>query len=169
MVIKLFLAFLTGISAPLFFDSAFSQEEVAGRAKVISGDTLSIKNIEDGKQFTFRLWGIDAPELDQPCEKKNGQSVDCGVLARNAVRAIIKRSELVCVDFEKDSENQITALCYMGDKILNGAIVRAGWALAYKQESTDFLDVEKQARLNDKGVWEYNFIPPWTWRKNQKK
>ena len=169
MVIKLFLAFLTGISAPLFSDSAFSQEEVAGRAKVISGDTLSIKNIEDGKQFTFRLWGIDAPELDQPCEKKNGQSVDCGVLARNAVRAIIKRSELVCVDFEKDSENQITALCYMGDKILNGAIVRAGWALAYKQESTDFLDVEKQARLNDKGVWEYNFITPWTWRKNQKK
>ena len=75
MVIKLFLAFLTGISASLFFDSAFSQEEVAGRAKVISGDTLSIKNIEDGKQFTFRLWGIDAPELDQPCEKKNGQSV----------------------------------------------------------------------------------------------
>ena len=75
----------------------------------------------------------------------------------------------MCVDFEKDSENQITALCYMGDKILNGAIVRAGWALAYKQESTDFLDVEKQARLNDKGVWEYNFIPPWTWRKNQKK
>ena len=57
----------------------------------------------------------------------------------------------------------------MGDKILNGAIVRAGWALAYKQESSDFLDVEKQARLNDKGVWEYNFIPPWTWRKNQKK
>ena len=103
MVIKLFLAVLTGISASLFFDSAFSQEEVAGRAKVISGDTLSIKNIEDGKQFTFRLWGIDAPELDQPCEKKNGQSVDCGVLARNAVRAIIKRSELVCVDFEKDS------------------------------------------------------------------
>ena len=101
MVIKLFLAVLTGISASLFFDSAFSQEEVAGRAKVISGDTLSIKNIEDGKQFTFRLWGIDAPELDQPCEKKNGQSVDCGVLARNAVRAIIKRSELVCVDFEK--------------------------------------------------------------------
>ena len=169
MVIKLFLAFLTGISVSLFFDSAFSQEEVAGRAKVISGDTLSIKNIEDGKQFTFRLWGIDAPELDQPCEKKNGQSVECGVLARNAVRAIIKRSERVCGDFEKDSENQITALCYMGDKILNGAIVRAGWALAYKQESTDFLDVEKQARLNDKGVWEYNFIPPWTWRKNQKK
>ena len=169
MVNKLFLAFLTGISAPLFSDSAFSQEEVAGRAKVISGDTLSIKNIEDGKQFTFRLWGIDAPELDQPCEKKNGQSVDCGVLARNAVRAIVKRSELVCVDFEKDSENQITALCYIGDKILNGAIVRAGWALAYKQESTDFLDVEKQARLNDKGVWEYNFITPWTWRKNQKK
>ena len=169
MVIKLFLTVSTVISAFFSLDSAFSQEEVAGRAKVISGDTLSIKNIDDGKQFTFRLWGIDAPDLEQPCEKKNGQSVDCGVLARNAVRAIIKRSELVCVDFEKDSEDQLTALCYMGDKILNGAIVRAGWALAYKQESTDFLDVEKQARLNDKGVWEYNFITPWTWRKNQKK
>ena len=55
MVINLFLAFLTGISASLFFDPAFSQEEVAGRAKVISGDTLSIKNIEDGKLFTLSL------------------------------------------------------------------------------------------------------------------
>ena len=62
----------------------------------------------------------------------------------------------MCVDFEKDLEGKLTGLCYMGDKILNGAIVRAGWALAYQQESRDFLDVEKKARLKDRGYGSIN-------------
>ena len=169
MVYRIFFPLSMLVFLVLSSDVAFSQEEVSGRATIISGDTISIKNIEDGKQFVFRLWGIDAPELDQPCEKRNGQSVDCGVLARNAVRAIVRKNELVCVDFEKDLEGKLTGLCYMGDKILNGAIVRAGWALAYKQESSDFLDVEKKARLKDRGVWKYKFSAPWKWRKSQKK
>ncbi len=169
MVARIFLTLSVLVFLGLSSGNTFSQEEVSGRATIISGDTISIKNIEDGKEFIVRLWGIDAPELEQPCEKKNGQSVDCGVLARNAVRAIVRKNELVCVDFEKDLEGKLTGLCYMGDKILNGAIVRAGWALAYPQESRDFLDVEKKARLKDRGVWKYKFMAPWRWRKSQKK
>ena len=41
----------------------------------------------------------------------------------------------------------------MGDKFLNGAVVGAGWALAYQQESRDFLDVEKKARQKHRAVW----------------
>ena len=169
MVVRIFLTLLVLVFSVFSSGNTYSQEEVSGRATIISGDTISIKNMDDGKQFIFRLWGIDAPELEQPCEKKNGQSVDCGVLARNAVRTIVRKNELVCVDFDKDLEGKLTGLCYMGDQILNGAIVRAGWALAYQQESMDFLDVEKKARLRDRGVWKYKFMAPWKWRKSQNK
>ncbi len=155
MVVRIFLILFVLVFSVFSSGNTYSQEEVSGRATIISGDTISIKNMDDGKQFIFRLWGIDAPELEQPCEEKNGQSVDCGVLARNAVRTIVRKNELVCVDFEKDLEGKLTGLCYMGDQILNGAM--------------DFLDVEKKARLKDRGVWKYKFMAPWKWRKSQNK
>lgn len=145
-----------------------AQEEITGRAIVISGDTLIIKSIDDGKKTEFRLWGADAPEVAQHCETQNGRSVDCGVLARDALKSIIRKKELTCIDFEKDKGGRLTALCYMGDKILNGALVRSGWALAYQQESSDYLALEKQARLKEKGIWKYRFTKPWVWRKKQK-
>ena len=108
MVARIFLILSVLVFSVFSSDNTFSQEEVSGRATIISGDTISIKNTDDGKQFIFRLWGIDAPELEPPCEKKNGQSVDCGILARNAVRAIVRKNELVCIDFEKDLECKLT-------------------------------------------------------------
>ena len=146
----------------------FAQEEITGRASAIGGDTLIIKSIDDGKKTEFRLWGIDAPEVAQHCETQNGKSVDCGVLARDALNSMVRRKELICIDFEKDKEGQLTALCYIGDKILNSAVVRSGWALAYRQESSDYLLLEKQARIKEKGIWKYRFTKPWVWRKKQK-
>ena len=112
---------------------------------------------------------MDAPELEQHCETKNGRSIDCGLLARDALDVIIRGKNLICVDFEKDTEDQLTALCYLGDQILNGSVVRSGWAMAYRKESMDFVRLEKQARLGEKGIWEYKFDKPWLWRKLRKK
>ena len=69
----------------------------------------------------------------------------------------------------KFDEGTITALCYLGDKILNSMVVRSGWAMAYKRESSDYLGIEKVARLAEKGIWQYRFDKPWIWRKRQKK
>jgi hypothetical protein len=45
---------------------------LAGTARVIDGDTLSIADTR------IRLWGIDAPERDQTCQGKNGDVYECG-------------------------------------------------------------------------------------------
>ena len=149
--------------------SAFSQDEISGRAIAISGDTLRLKNEEDKSEIEVRLWGIDAPETNQHCETRTGRSIDCGILAKNALKATIRRKTLTCVDFDKNEDGTITALCYLGDKILNSMVVRSGWAMAYKRESSDYLGIEKVARLAEKGIWQYRFDKPWIWRKRQKK
>ena len=148
---------------------AFSQDEISGRAIAISGDTLRLTNEEDKSETEIRLWGIDAPETNQHCETKTGRSVDCGILAKNALKTVIRGKNLTCVDFDKDDEGVITAFCYLGDKILNAIVVRSGWAMAYKLESSDYLGIEKRARLAEKGIWQYRFDKPWIWRKRQKK
>ncbi len=165
---RVLYSFLVFIALVVSGHAILAQEEITGRASAIAGDTLLIKSLDDGKKTKIRLWGIDAPEVTQHCETPNGRSVNCGVLARDALRSMLKRKELTCIDFEKGRKGQLTALCYIGDKILNGAIVRAGWALAFKQESSDYLELEKQARLKEKGIWKYTFTKPWVWRKNNK-
>lgn len=166
-IFSLIIALVIAISVDI--KNGFSQEELSGRAVAITGDTLRLISDDDKSKIFIRLWGVDAPELEQHCETKNGRSIDCGLLARDALDVIIRGKNLICVDFEKDTEDQLTALCYLGDQILNGSVVRSGWAMAYRKESMDFVRLEKQARLGEKGIWEYKFDKPWLWRKLRKK
>ena len=40
----------------------------------------------------------------------------------------------------------------------------AGWAVAYRQYSTDHVDAEDQARKAKRGMWRGTFVNPWMWR-----
>ena len=46
--------------------------ELAGTARVIDGNPISIADAR------IRLWGIDAPEREQTCRGKNGDTYECG-------------------------------------------------------------------------------------------
>ena len=43
-------------------------------------------------------------------------------------------------------------------------LVLAGWALAYRQYSTDYVDAEAEARRARRGLWRGTFAKPWEWR-----
>ena len=43
-------------------------------------------------------------------------------------------------------------------------MVLAGWALAYRQYSTDYVDAEAEARKARRGLWRGTFAKPWEWR-----
>ncbi|PJB72102.1 MAG: hypothetical protein CO093_03715 [Alphaproteobacteria bacterium CG_4_9_14_3_um_filter_47_13] len=49
---------------------------------VIDGDTFSWNGL------TYRLWGIDAPEKNQPC-RRGPEDYQCGVVARSYLRSLI--------------------------------------------------------------------------------
>ena len=52
----------------------------------------------------------------------------------------------------------------LGGLELNAAMVRAGWALAYRGYSDDYDVVEAVAHARGAGIWGLVFVPPWIWR-----
>ena len=45
--------------------------------------------------------------------------------------------------------------------------VSAGWALAHRRYSTDYVDAEDEARKAKRGMWRGSFVKPWVWRASQ--
>ncbi|NDF77786.1 MAG: thermonuclease family protein [Betaproteobacteria bacterium] len=129
------------------------------KIKVVDGDTIHIDNIK------YRLFGIDAPEIKQVCEKNN-KKIQCGVIAKNAL--IIKIGDKIpeCIVKDKDRYQRLVADCFVDKESLSKFMVREGYALAYAQYSNDFLEDEKYAKENNNGIWSMNFQIPSEYRKS---
>jgi len=143
---------------------------VAGMARVVDGDTLRV----DGR--TFRLWGIDAPELVQACER-DGLNYACGRTAAAYLRSLLTpaiptgdrtidaaAAQVVCEPRASDQYGRTAALCRAGTMDLGAEMVRGGWALVLVRHGTDYAAEEEDARANLRGLWAGAFDAPWDWR-----
>ena len=106
--------------------------EISGTAKIIDGDTLSIGN------QVIRLYGIDAPENAQDCQRNKGKHYNCGAEAVNALKELLQNNA-VCAGDEFDSYRRLIAICHSGSTELNRTLVRSGYALAYRKYSTHYI------------------------------
>ena len=127
-------------------------------AKVIDGDTIVM-----GEQVV-RLHGIDAPELDQTFQWR-GQQIACGTMALAALEALTAGVKVRCQVIERDRHGRLVAKVFSPNGVdIGRRLVLAGWALAYRRYSTDYVDAEKQARKAKRGMWRGTFVNPWMWR-----
>ena len=125
--------------------------------KVVSihdGDTITM--LQNKTQIKVRLFGIDAPELKQPYGKKSKQFL-ANLIAR----------EVVEVDENgKDRYKRTLGIIYYKGQDINAQMVLNGYAWAYVKYSRIYVDQEKTARENKRGLWQSsNPTPPWEWRK----
>ncbi|MFP1633343.1 thermonuclease family protein [Zhengella sp. ZM62] len=124
-----------------------------GIAAVIDGDTVRL----GGERI--RLKGIDAPELDQTCQRE-GTTQACGRQARAALERLANGRPMRCRGWERDRHGRLLAICLAGETDLNSAMVASGWAIAFGAYEAE----EARARLERRGLWAGSFDPPQAWR-----
>ena len=59
----------------------------------------------------------------------------------------------------------------MGDLSVNGEMVRRGFALAYLDQSDEYVPQEDEAKAAKAGLWQdgVEFQKPWVWRKTKRR
>jgi endonuclease YncB( thermonuclease family) len=114
---------------------------------------------------SFRLDGVDAPELDQNCLDENGAVWPCGTAARDELRNFIGDRTVQCEDKGADPtfrERRLGICRIEGERAtLNQWLVRNGWALNFEPYAKGrfFID-QADAERNRLGLWTGCFAAP---------
>ena len=137
------------------------QADVAGRARVIDGDTIEVGAVR------IRLFGVDAPESAQRC-LAGGRHWPCGEQATRALVRHIDSRSVACEERDQDRNGRIVAVCRYGGQDVNAWLVREGWAMAYRRYSSAYAGEEASAKAAKRGVWRGEFVPPWDWRRGDR-
>ena len=137
------------------------QADVAGRARVIDGDTIEVGAVR------IRLFGVDAPESAQRC-LAGGRHWPCGEQATRALVRHIDSRSVACEERDQDRYGRIVAVCRYGGQDVNAWLVREGWAMAYRRYSSAYAGEEASAKAAKRGVWRGEFVPPWDWRRGDR-
>ena len=134
-----------------------SAADVTGRARAVDGDTLEVAGQK------VRLFGIDAPELDQHCDRDGGRWA-CGRAAREALAVIVGRQPLACAVQDVDRYGRLVAVCEAGGEDVAARMVRQGMAIAYRRYSGRYANAEAAARADGIGLWTSTYVQPEQYR-----
>ncbi|RED36220.1 nuclease-like protein [Rhodopseudomonas thermotolerans] len=137
---------------------------LAAEAVVKDGDTLQLGD------KTFRLEGIDAPELDQRCVSQFADPSACGLEARDALVRLIGGRSVTCRDLGPDpvfKGRRLGTCAIAGDtESLSRRLVQDGFALNAASGGKDrFAGDETRARDERKGLWQGCFVAPIDFRR----
>ncbi|MFH0781299.1 MAG: thermonuclease family protein [Pseudomonadota bacterium] len=139
---------------------AHARESFYGTVKkVIDGDSLLITAC--GRNIEVRLYGIDAPEYNQPF----------GEDAKKFAKHWIGGQRVLVQPLYLDSYKRTVAVITQNDRVLNRDLTRAGLAWVYprycRQEvCKKWTELEKVAREGREGLWFGSKpISPWKWKR----
>jgi endonuclease YncB( thermonuclease family) len=134
---------------------------------VRDGGTLQLADM------TYRLDGIDAPELDQLCIDEHADAWACGVEARDQLVKLIDSRQVRCDELGLGAiyKNRHVGICTVEGETatLNQLIVRQGFALNFEPYARGrFKEDETGAKNNRRGLWRGCFIAPQEFRRGKK-
>lgn len=126
--------------------------------RVVDGDTIEWQGQK------VRLFGIDAPEITQTCDRR-GQSWDCGRWSMVMLERAIGTETVACTAIDTDRYGRMVATCTAGGVDLARTQVQTGAAQAYARYSRRYLADEAAAQAAALGLWAGRMVTPEAHRK----
>lgn len=154
------LAFLLPLALACAPTPALAQT-VSGPAVVVDGDTLDMTGLR------VRLFGVDAVELHQTCERGGPTGPEawrCGEDAKAQLSALVAGQTIACERRDTDVYGRMVAVCRAGRVDLSAAMAWAGFAVALEDFSTAYVPSVEAARAQRSGIWGAAFVEPAAWR-----
>jgi endonuclease YncB( thermonuclease family) len=150
-----------------------AQEAIEGLACVVDGRSLFVGSRREEGQcrggVKVRLFGIDAPDLEQRCATPTGASYACGLSALTALEELTWRRTVRCEPKDAPGRDRTTAAtCFVGQQDLAAEMVRRGWAIAAPRESEAYAVEQAKARQARRGLWSGRFDNPAAWRQDRR-
>ena len=145
------------LSPPTDNRSGGGKAIVASISGFNKGDCIVINS--GGRKITVTLWGIDAPELDQPGGKE----------AVANLHRLVGNGKVRIEVVNRDRFGRLMAKVYSGNTYLNLQMAIDGyawWDRHFASAAREIQAAETQARQARRGIWQNaNNIEPFEWRK----
>ena len=140
---------------------------LAAEPVVRDGRTIQLGDV------TYRLDGIDAPELDQTCIDDHADPWSCGGDARDQLTRLIKGRPVRCDDLgpDKTTSRRHIGICSAEGETasLNQQLVKLGFAVAAEPAlKVHFKDEAAAAKAGNAGLWKGCFAAPQDFRLGKK-
>lgn len=160
---------LLGCCAALLLTAFAGSMSWAQDAALMRGPAtvLNASHLEVAGQ-RFKLYGIDAPDVDETCENAEHKEYPCGVEARDELGRLVNGQTVICQPRGPNQINEMLALCTIGQTDLARAMIDAGWAVADRGRTLYYENAEEKARTAKHGLWQGRFVPPPNWRAGER-
>jgi len=152
---------------PLLSAILLATPSLASNVIVHDGDTIQLGDV------TYRLDGVDAPELDQICINDQADPWSCGIDARDQLAKLIAGRDVHCDDLGPDKlfRKRHVGLCTVqGDSTsLNQQIAKMGLAITVEAAlKVHAKDDAAKAQADKRGLWKGCFVAPQEFRLGKK-
>lgn len=149
-----YLANPGGASVPVAAERETTATVISGPARVVDGDTVRIGSTR------IRIQGIDAPELQDRCLRRDGRKWDCGRWSAEVARARFEGRTLDCRDLGERSHDRVVAQCLDGPDDFAAVMLTKGAARACERyarqhpHSSVYMALEAAAASARRGIFD---------------
>jgi len=158
-----FLIFFMFFTAPVF------AQELWKVVKITDGDTVWVKR-EGQRKIKIRVWGIDTPEKYYS-RKLEREAARCGVsekemrkfgilASKHAEELFDEKGRMVSIEFKgRGYYGRYLGIMYFIDGTDYGKkMILDGYACVYRRSTRkDYIQAQKSAEKNRKGLWKINY------------
>lgn len=134
-----------------------SARSMSGPAVAIDGDTLDMSGEH------IRLFGIDAPEGQQACQRDN-QTWNCGQEAKRLLSEMVAGKVVECEPIDRDAYSRTVARYYVGERELGAVLVLKGLAVTLSNGAETYSVEEATSKRFKLGLWGSVFQTPAEYR-----